>query len=90
MEATLERNKVKRQFGSKKPSLLRQIVDKVDEMDEGAKKLLLLTLKQEELSKKYQRLDNEIAKSGTLLSEEKIDKLVSVTRKKLYEQKVRS
>jgi|688.fasta_scaffold108124_2 hypothetical protein len=45
MEATLERNRVKRQNESKKPSLLRQIVDKVDEMDEGAKKLLLLSLK---------------------------------------------
>jgi hypothetical protein len=90
MEATLVRNNVKKQKESKKPSLLRQIVDKVDEMDDGAKKILLLSLKKEELLEKYKKLDNEIAKSGSLLSEEKIDKIVSDNRKKMYEQKIRS
>lgn len=73
-----------------KPSLLRQIVDKVDEMDDGAKKILLLTLQKEELSAKYKELDNEIAKSGEILEEEKIDTLVADTRKEMYEQKIRS
>lgn len=90
MEATLVRNSEKKQNISKKPSLLRQIVDKVDEMDDGAKKILLLSLKKEELLEKYKKLDNEIAKSGSLLSEEKIDKVVSDNRKKMYEQKIRS
>ena len=82
----MERNRVKRQNEGKKPSLLRQLVDKVDEMDEGAKKLLLLSLKKDELSEKYKKLDHSIAKSGALLSEEKIDKIVSDTRKKLYDK----
>jgi hypothetical protein len=90
MEVSLLRNKKKKQNDSKKPSLLRQIVDKVDEMDDGAKKLLLLSLKKDELTEKYKKLDDEIAKSDILLSEEKIDKVVSETRKKMYEQKIRS
>ena len=72
------------------PSLLRQIVDKVDEMDDCEKKLLLLTLKKEELSKKYKKMDSEISQSGNIITEDKIDKLVAATRKKMYEQKIRS
>lgn len=90
MEPILLRNSIKKQNETKKPSLLRQIVDKVDEMDDGAKKLLLLSLKKDELFEKYKTLDNEIAKSVSLLSEEKIDKIVSDNRKKMYEQKIRS
>lgn len=72
----------------KSPSLLRQIVDKVDEMDEGAKKLLLLTLAEDELSEKYKALDNTIAQSE-VLTEDEIDEIVAETRQNMYEQKVR-
>ena len=71
-----------------KPSLLRQIVDMVDEMDEGSKKLLLLTLKKEELSAKYQELDNLIAQSEKVIDEDEIDNIVAETRKEMYEQKI--
>ncbi len=73
----------------KSPSLLRQIVDKVDEMDEGSKKLLLLTLTSKELSEKYKAMDNSIAQSE-VLTEEEIDKIVAETRQNMYEQKIRS
>jgi hypothetical protein len=72
----------------KSPSLLRQIVDRVDEMDEGAKKLLLLTLTGEELSEKYKAMDKAIAQSE-VLTEDEIDKIVAETRQNIYEQKVR-
>lgn len=72
----------------KKPSLLRQIVDKVDTMEEGEKKLLLLTLMQDELSLKYKRLDNEIALSKEIIDEKKINALVTATRNEMYEQKI--
>ena len=42
--------------------------------------------KKDELSEKYKKLDHSIAKSGALLSEEKIDKIVSDTRKELYDK----
>jgi|GEM_PF-5658256 len=74
----------------KKPSIIRQIMDEVDDLDEGAKKLLLLQLKKESLLDKYKRLDDEIAKSGEIMSESEIDELVSETRKNMYEEKIRS
>ncbi len=74
----------------KKPSLLRQIVDKVDNMDEAEKKLLLLTLMQDELSAKYKMLDSEIASSKEIIDEKKINALVTATRNEMYEQKIRS
>jgi hypothetical protein len=87
MQTSSDRNNPDKINDLKQPSLLRQIVDKVDE---GAKKLLLLTLSQEELTEKYKKLDSKISKSGEILGEKKIDKLVSNTRKKMYEQKIRS
>lgn len=90
MQASIQNKQQPKAVAYKKPSLLRQIVDKVDEMDEENKKLLLLNLKKEELLAKYKQLDNEIEKSGQIISEEKIDALVAATRKKIYEQKVRS
>lgn len=88
MGATLLDNSTSSLQSKKYPSLLRQIVDRVDEMDEGAKKLLLLTLMREELSEKYKKLDKAIAQ-GEILSEEEIDIIVAETRQNLYEQKVR-
>jgi hypothetical protein len=80
-------NKVKR---VQKPSLLRQIVDKVDEMDEGSKKLLLLSLKKDELMSHYNNLDKEIAKSGQIASEKEIELVAAKTRNEMYEKKIRS
>ena len=58
-------------------------------MDEGSKKLLLLTLKKEELSAKYQELDNQIAQSEKIIDEDEIDDIVAETRKEMFEQKIR-
>ncbi|MCU0375279.1 MAG: hypothetical protein MUF24_08230 [Chitinophagaceae bacterium] len=88
MSATLLDNSTSSLPSKKYPSLLRQIVDRVDEMDEGSKKLLLLTLMRGELSEKYKTLDKVIAE-GEILSEAEIDMIVSETRQNLYEQKVR-
>lgn len=85
MQTTFKNNKSKQVNEVKKPSLLRQIVDKVDSMDEGEKKLLLLTLMQDELSAKYRMLDNEIASSKEIMDEKKINSLVTATRKEIYE-----
>jgi hypothetical protein len=90
MQPIIKNNKPKQVNEVKKPSLLRQIVDKVDSMDEGEKKLLLLTLMQDELSVKYRLLDNEIASSKEIMDEKKINSLVTATRKEIYEQKIRS
>ena len=72
-----------------KPSLLRQIMDVVDEMDEGEKRLLLIKLKKEELGQKFKELDDAIAKSE-VVPEEEIDAIVAQTRKELYEERIRS
>jgi hypothetical protein len=90
MQTTINNNKPKQVNEVKKPSLLRQIVDKVDSMDEGEKKLLLLTLMQDELSTKYRMLDDEIASSKEIIDEKKINSLVTATRKEIYVQKIRS
>jgi hypothetical protein len=88
MDAILLDNNSANLQSKESPSLLRQIVDRVDEMDEGEKKLLLLTLTREELSEKYKAIDKAIAQSE-ILSEEEIDMIVAETRQNLYEQKVR-
>lgn len=88
MDAILLEKSAANLQSQKSPSLLRQIVDRVDEMDEGAKKLLLLTLMREELSEKYKALDKAIAQCE-ILSEEEIDRIVAETRQDIYEQKVR-
>ncbi len=90
MQTVAEEKQFSPAMAAFKPSLLRQIVDIIDEMDEGTKKLLLLTLKKEELSAKYNELDNRIAQSVEILEEDKIDKVVTDTRKEMYEQKIRS
>lgn len=87
MGATLLDNSTITLQSKKHPSLLRQIVDRVDEMDESAKKLLLLTLMREELSEKFKTLDKAIAQ-GEILPEEEIDMIVAETRQNLYDQKV--
>ena len=72
------------------PSLLRQIMDVVDEMDEGEKRLLLIKLKKEELMQQYKELDDAIAQSEWIMSEEDIDKMVTETRREMYEERIRS
>ncbi len=79
----------KENLKNKKPSLLRQIMDEVDYMDEGDKKLLLFKIKQNELLTNYKILDEEIAKSEYLATNAEIDKICSQTRKELYEEKMR-
>jgi hypothetical protein len=90
MQTSNKTNTAKQINEVKKPALLRQIVDKVDGMEEGEKKLLLLTLMQDELSAKYRKLDNEIASSKEIMNEKKINALVTATRNEMYEQKIRS
>ena len=89
MQEVSENIKVKENGRNGRPSLLRQLVDAIDEMDEGAKKLLLLTLKKEELLERYATLDEEIAKSGEIVAETEIAMLAAGTRKEMYEQKIR-
>lgn len=89
MQEIAENKLIKETIRHSSPSLLRQLVDAIDEMDEGAKKLLLLTLKKMELSEKYAMLDEEIAKSREIMTEAEIAKLATDTRKEMYEQKIR-
>ena len=90
MPEVVNKKNISRAKGAQKPSLLRQIVDKVDEMDEGSKKLLLLSLKKDELISRYKNLDSAIAKSGQILPENEIELVAAKTRKQMYEQKIRS
>ena len=71
----------------KNPSLLRQIVDEVDSLDEQSKRAVLHKIKMQKALVSVQRAD-EILKNKPLgMTEKDIWEMVSNTRKKWHEEK---
>ena len=67
-----------------KPSLLRQIVDEVDMMDDEGKLAVLRKIKMEISLKKAIELDKELENCERLIAEDDIADLVSKYRKEQY------
>ena len=82
METLLE-NKIGEE---KKPSLLRQIVDEADMMDEEGKANLLRKIKDEKAIAKAKLAAASMEGKWKSLSEEEIWEMVSSNRKKWYEE----
>ena len=68
----------------KKPSLLRQIVDEVDMLDEEGKVKILRKIKMEKSLKLAKEIDEELKNCERLVAEEDIADLVSNYRKEKY------
>ncbi len=74
----------------KTPSLLRQIVDEVDAMDETEKVELLRKIKLEKAVSLAKKADEMLESKFKSLSEDEIAEIVSNNRKLRYEQKIRN
>lgn len=72
------------------PSLLRQIVDEVDAMDETEKVQLLRKIKLEKALSLAKKADEMLDGKFKSLSEDEITEIVSNNRKLRYEQKIRN
>ncbi len=73
----------------KAPSLLRQIVDEVDELSEASKEEVLRKIKLQQAKELALKADKELEGKFKSLSEEEIAEIVSKDRKERYEKKVR-
>ncbi len=71
---------------TKKPSLLRQIVDKVDLLTEVEQHQLLLQLNKDELLAKAEEIDKKFKGAFKKMTEEEVTLMVSKDRKKNYEK----
>jgi len=67
------------------PSLLRQIVDEVDSMNEEEKAALLRKIKMEKTVQKLKAFEDSLPSIS--ISEEEISEMCSATRKEMYEEK---
>ena len=72
------------------PSLLRQIVDEVDALNDIEKAELLRTLKLQKALVFAQKSDTMLKGKFKRMSEEKIVEMVSTNRKERYENKTRN
>jgi|GEM_PF-4003252 len=72
------------------PSVLRQIVDELDEMGNEEQQMVLRRIRLGKLSEKFKALDAKLAMNEIHLTEDEIAEIVSQDRKKTYEQKIRS
>ena len=70
----------------KKPSLLRQIVDEVDMLDEEGKVKILRKIKMEKLLTLAKIADESMQGKWKTMSEDEITEMVSANRKKWYEE----
>ena len=71
-----------------KPSLLRQIVDEVDMMDDEGKAQLLKKIKIEKAIAEVRAIDEKFIGAFEEATEEEIWESVSSNRKKWYEEKI--
>ncbi|MEJ7736629.1 MAG: hypothetical protein WKF97_04310 [Chitinophagaceae bacterium] len=72
------------------PSLLRQIVDEVDALDEVEKAELLRKIKLQKALLLAKKADTMLEGKFKILSEDEIAEVVSNNRKKNYEAKIRN
>ena len=70
----------------KKPSLLRQIVDEADMMDDEGKANVLKKIKVEKAVAKAREIDEKLKGVFKEMTEEEIWEMVSTNRKKWYEE----
>jgi len=70
----------------KKPSLLRQIVDEADMLDDEGKESVLRKIKGEKAIAKARAADKSMEGNWIEMSEEEIWEMVSANRKKWYEE----
>ena len=69
-----------------KPSLLRQIVDEVDMMDDEGKAQILKRIKGEKAVAKARAIDERFKGAFKEMTEDEICEMVSIDRKKWYEE----
>ncbi|MDI9364439.1 MAG: hypothetical protein QM541_05780 [Flavobacterium sp.] len=69
------------------PSLLRQIVDEVDSMNEEAQAALLRKIKMQQAVAEFKAL--EACFTPSQMTEEEIWEMCSATRRELYEEKMK-
>ncbi len=74
---------------SSTPSLLRQIVDEVDNLDIEKQEALLRRLTFEKMTAEIKALDKELEGCQKLVSEDEIADIVSNYRSKKYEESLR-
>ena len=72
----------------KKPSLLRQIVDEVDMLDDEGKEDLLRKIKIAKLLNLAKIADESMEGKWNKMSEDEIADMVSINRKKWYEESI--
>ena len=74
---------------SNKPSLLRQIVDEVDVLDDLKKQRLLMYLKKDKILASVKQLDEMLLGLNITLTDDEITNMVSEDRKENYDKQNR-
>jgi hypothetical protein len=70
------------------PSLLRQIVDEADMLDDEGKANVLWKIKAEKAIAKAREIDKKLEGVFKEMTEDEIAEMVSINRKKWYEEKL--
>ena len=83
----MEQARVSTQEYANNPSILRQIVDEVDSLDEQSKREVLHKIKMQKASVSIQRADEILRNKPMDMIEEDIWEMVSDNRKKWHEEK---
>lgn len=79
-----------KQTGNNQPSLLRQIVDAADALDEVQQFQLLLQLRKDEILAGTKALDEKLQENALHFTEDEIAEVVSNDRRENYEKKIRN
>ena len=83
----MEQARISTQEYANNPSILRQIVDEVDSLDEQSKREVLHKIKMQKASVSIQRADEILRNKPMDMIEEDIWEMVSDNRKKWHEEK---
>jgi hypothetical protein len=71
------------------PSLLRQIVDSADELDDAGKEEILWQIKMQKALAMAKTIDEKYAGMWKEMTEDEIAEMVSENRRKWYEEEIR-
>lgn len=71
------------------PTLLRQIVDSADELDDAGKEEVLWQIKMQKALAMAKTIDEKCAGMWKEMTEDEIAEMVSVNRRKWYEEEIR-
>ena len=72
------------------PSVLRQIVDELDDLGTEEQQMVLRRIRLGKLREKFKALDAKLATNEIHLTEDEIAEIISKDRKERYEEKIRS